>query len=123
CGVAPQAACAALRKQIHWMHIKDACVGTGQVVPAGQGDGHLREVISVLSATVDREMTLTLEPHLAVFQGLTHLERAGNETKIPAFTYQDNREAFDAAANALRQLLGEMGYQEINEGGKRIWTK
>ena len=47
---------------------------------------------------------LTLEPHLAVFKGLDALEN-GEKTKIGEFEYPSQRDAFDAAVNALKGLL------------------
>jgi hypothetical protein len=47
---------------------------------------------------------LTLEPHLAVFDGFAALEKPGEKTNI-AHRYGSGREAFDVAVKALRQLL------------------
>jgi sugar phosphate isomerase/epimerase len=53
-----------LRPHIEYLQVKDARAQTGEVVPAGEGDGQLRETISAL-----REDGYTgfasLEPHLA----------------------------------------------------------
>lgn len=52
-----------LREYVAYMHIKDAYLGRPEVVPAGHGDGHIREILSSLS---EKEMFLSLEPHLSV---------------------------------------------------------
>jgi sugar phosphate isomerase/epimerase len=65
CGVRPHAeGYAALRPFIAYVHVKDARLGSGQVVPAGQGDGELRETIMALRAS-GFDGFFSLEPHLA----------------------------------------------------------
>jgi len=53
-----------LRPHLEYLQVKDAVFGTGQVVPAGQGDGELRETLTALR---DDGYTgfASLEPHLA----------------------------------------------------------
>jgi len=41
-----------------------------------------------------------------VFDGLAQLEQPGDTTKIDKFRYASGREAFHAAATALRKLIG-----------------
>lgn len=90
-----------LKKFICYMHIKDA-KSDGFVVPAGYGDGNLKEIVADYVKRGGQHFTI--EPHLAVFNGLNALEREGEETKIE-FRYSDNNEAFDAACAAFRRLL------------------
>lgn len=52
-----------LEDKIVYMHIKDAVWETGRVVPSGQGDGHLEEILSRLFAKGFNGF-LSLEPHL-----------------------------------------------------------
>ena len=59
------------------MHIKDSRRSDGVIVPAGEGDGQLSQV---LSAFAEKDMFLTLEPHLAVagrMRGFTGAELFG----------------------------------------------
>lgn len=63
CGVRPDVAFEKLRPYVTYMHIKDAHLGQMEVVPAGRGDGHIKEI---LSAIAPKEMFLSLEPHLSV---------------------------------------------------------
>ena len=72
-------------------HIKDALNGSGQVVPAGQGDGHIAEILKDASASGYRGF-LSLEPHLAA---------AG---QFSGFTGPN---LFGVAVEALRELLRE----------------
>ena len=46
------------------IHIKDAFLATGKVVPAGQGDGHIAEILVDAYKSGYRGF-LSLEPHLA----------------------------------------------------------
>ena len=46
-----------------YFHIKDVISATGQLVPAGYGDGMILELLN----KINDDKTLTLEPHLAVF--------------------------------------------------------
>lgn len=52
-----------LKDKTVYMHIKDAIFETGKVVPSGEGDGHVAEILKML---VDRGFDgfLSLEPHL-----------------------------------------------------------
>lgn len=64
CGVRPhQEGYAQLRPYIAYVHIKDAILATGQVVPAGQGDGELRTTIAALRDS-GFDGFFSLEPHL-----------------------------------------------------------
>jgi sugar phosphate isomerase/epimerase len=59
-----QAGYDSLRPYVEYVHVKDALAGSGKVVPAGEGDGELRETISALRAS-GFEGFFSLEPHLA----------------------------------------------------------
>lgn len=90
-----------------YFHIKDVIVETGQLVPAGYGDGMIEEL---LRRIID-DKTLTLEPHLSVFDAYKSIDNSEMKHK---FTYKDNNEAFDAAVIALKELLIKVGYKEEN---------
>ena len=93
-----------LKDRIYYMHIKDALFADSSVVPAGCGDGHVKEVLEAFLARGGQD--LTVEPHLAVFDGLKGLERKGDRSIVGGtFVYASNDEAFDAACTALRKLL------------------
>jgi sugar phosphate isomerase/epimerase len=62
-----------LKSQVVHIHVKDALMADGKIVPAGQGDGRIPEILREAYASGYRGF-LTLEPHLAVagqFQGFT----------------------------------------------------
>src|SRR4029079_13775079 len=65
CGVRPHTeGYDSLRPFIVYVHIKDALLDSGKVVPAGQGDGQVRETIAALLAS-GFDGFFALEPHLA----------------------------------------------------------
>lgn len=73
CGQDPSEAYEMLSPYISYVHVKDALFATGEVVPAGTGDGHLPEIFQKLDASGYHGF-LSLEPHLANFSGLAALE-------------------------------------------------
>ena len=65
CGVRPHTeGYDSLRPFIAYVHIKDALLTSGQVVPAGQGDGEIRETIAALRDS-GFDGFFSMEPHLA----------------------------------------------------------
>lgn len=94
-----------LKDRIYYMHIKDALFRDGSVVPAGRGDGHVKEILDAFLAQGGAD--LTVEPHLTVFDGLKGLERKGDRSIVGggSFVFSSADEAFDAACAALRGLL------------------
>jgi sugar phosphate isomerase/epimerase len=93
CGVRPHAeGYRLLRPYLVYLQVKDAVAGTGEVVPAGQGDGQVRETLAALRDS-GFEGYVSLEPHLAA---------AG---RYGGFSGPDG---FRRAARALKALLGEL---------------
>jgi sugar phosphate isomerase/epimerase len=93
CGVRPHSdAYALLRPFLVYLQVKDALAATGEVVPAGEGDGQLRETLTALR---DSGFTgfMSLEPHLA---------QAG---RLGGFS---GPQGFRRAAAALKSLLNEL---------------
>ena len=65
CGVMPfSEAYALLRPHLVYLQVKDALAATGEVVPAGEGDGQLRETLGALRDSGFAGF-MSLEPHLA----------------------------------------------------------
>lgn len=83
----------ALRPFVEYVHVKDAVAETGGVVPAGEGDGELRETVSALRAS-GFDGFFSLEPHLA---------SAGRYSGF------SGPELFRTAAGAFKDLLREQG--------------
>ena len=96
CGVRPYTeGFALLRPFIAYVHVKDARQTSGQVVPAGQGDGEWPETIAALQAT-QFDGFFSLEPHL-------HVAGPSSGFTGPAL--------FAVAATALKGLLRDQGIQ------------
>jgi sugar phosphate isomerase/epimerase len=93
CGVRPHTqGYGLLRPYLVYLQVKDALAATGEVVPAGQGDGQVPETLAALRDS-GFEGYLSLEPHLAA---------AG---RYGGFSGPDG---FRRAAQALKALLGEL---------------
>lgn len=101
----------ALHAHTEYFHIKDVIAETGEIVPAGCGDGHISELIGMLNPNADT--VLTLEPHLRVFAGYAQIDNQEMKNK---YTFDNNDQAFDAAVHALKELLVQNGYTEIQGG-------
>lgn len=111
CGQEAEKTLAALHADTDYFHIKDVIVATGEIVPAGHGDGHIGELIGMINR--DADVVLTLEPHLRVFAGYAQIDASEMKNK---YTYENNDQAFDAAADALKALLAQNGYKQIAGG-------
>ena len=105
CGCKPGDIYPALRDRTTYFHIKDALFSDGSVVPAGAGDGNIRELL-VDFAKNHEDTMLTIEPHLKVFPGLTDTVSMRQDKD---YIYKTNEEAFDAAVNALKVILDREG--------------
>jgi sugar phosphate isomerase/epimerase len=83
---------ALLRPHLEYLQVKDAVAATGEVVPAGEGDG---ELLQTLVALRDDGFTgfASLEPHLGETSALGGFSGAG---------------AFGVAARAFRRLTDEL---------------
>jgi len=77
------------------IHIKDAMLADGKVVPAGQGDGQLEPILRDVKAS-GYEGFLSLEPHL---------QAAGQ------FSGFSGPKLFKVAADALKALCAKIGIQ------------
>ena len=94
CGVRPFSdAYALIRPHLVYLQVKDALAATGEVVPAGQGDGELRETLAALRDSGFAGF-MSLEPHLA---------RAGRHGGF------SGPEGFTLAARSLKLILNELG--------------
>lgn len=115
CGDLPAEQYPKLEGFITYMHIKDALMADGSVVPSGKGDGSVEDILSALSLR-EGDINLSIEPHLTVFDGLKGLQ---DEELKHKYAYPDSFTAFKAAADALKEILTKIGYKEVNG----IWTK
>src|ERR1700761_1399930 len=94
CGVAPHTeAYPLLAPHLEYLQVKDALAATGQVVPAGQGDGQVRLTLAALAESGFAGF-VSLEPHLAVAGRFGGFSGPGD---------------FARAASALKGLLADLG--------------
>jgi sugar phosphate isomerase/epimerase len=62
-----------IKQYVKYFHIKDALKHNGHVVPAGSGDGRIRDILR-LAIKGGYQGFVSLEPHLGHFKGLQDLE-------------------------------------------------
>ncbi len=97
CGVHPfTEAYPLVEEYIEYVHVKDGLLSDRRVVPAGEGDGEVRELLAALQQR-GYNGYLSLEPHLA---------------QSGAFSGFSGPELFGVAVRALRGLLNEIGASE-----------
>lgn len=89
-----------LRTHIEYVHIKDALREKKKIVPAGQGDGHVKEILTDLLHGGWRGF-LSLEPHLTDFSGLAALEQEAKRRNSEL----DGKSAWKLALHSLLALL------------------
>lgn len=102
-GIDPLPAWELLKDRISYLHIKDALY-SGDVVPAGRGDGRIAAITAAFLAQGGTDVTL--EPHLHDFGAYKSLEREGMAVELgKRYAFRGPDEAFDAAVRAFRELL------------------
>jgi len=92
-----------LKDYIEYMHIKDAKYSDHAVVPAGHGDGKVKEILTELYHA-GYEGFLSLEPHLGHFQGFADLEPDADIDNMP----EGGAKTFAVAAKALVNIISEI---------------
>ena len=108
CGVDTVKAYDMLEDYIEYFHVKDALYDSAEVVPAGQGDGRLVEILKRFDKR-EQVAILSLEPHLKVFDGLSNLETDDETAKaMKVHTYATHADSFKAAADAMHAVAEEV---------------
>ena len=102
-----------LHAKADYFHIKDVIAETGELVPAGHGDGKIHELLN----KIEGDKVLSVEPHLAVFDGYSQIDNTQMKHK---FHFTSNQVAFDTAVDALKTLLVKAGYIENEWGYEKI---
>ena len=90
-----------LKEHIAYFHIKDALYA-GAIVPPGCGEASVAELLQTFDRTTDREVVVTLEPHLQTFDGFNQL--TGRTFQNPC-VYESREQAFLDALQRLKKLL------------------
>lgn len=92
-----------LKPYIEYVHVKDALMKEKKVVPAGRGDGHVKEILADLIGGGWKGF-LSLEPHLTDFAGLAALEQDAQKRGDAL----DGKSAWKLALDSLRAILNEI---------------
>lgn len=95
-----------LKQRIKYLHIKDARMSDGKVVPAGCGDGNYNIILPEYIAMGGTDFTI--EPHLTEFVGLKELEREDKQSNVSEIAFASTEEAFDFACNQFKKLLNSV---------------
>ncbi len=94
-----------MRDAVEYFHIKDS-LGDCRFVPAGKGACRIDEMLRQIQRDrPGKDVILTLEPHLKIFDGMASLEQDMSKIKPEDNAYPDARAAFLAAAEALKAIL------------------
>lgn len=103
CGQDTKEAYEKLKEFVSYVHIKDAFMEDGRVVPAGSGDGNVEYILkSLFDAGYDG--FLSLEPHLGSFAGLAALELDDKMLDLP----QGGEGTFTLAYRALEEIIDKI---------------
>lgn len=101
CGADTLDAWKMIKPYVKYLHIKDA-LADGSVVPAGMGIGNLEYILNDFKKIGD---SVTIEPHLSVFEGLDKLENTKDKSVVGRkYVYPTNRVAFNAAVEAFNKI-------------------
>lgn len=93
-----------LKPYISYIHVKDALLKDGSVVPAGYGDGNVAAILSDLNKSGFKGF-LSLEPHLFNFVGFAALEATDKKTNIQENKALTGFEAFSLAHESLLKIM------------------
>lgn len=99
----------AMHKSACYFHIKDVVQATGELVPAGYGDGQIQRIVDQITD----DKVLTLEPHLALFSAYGLIDNTEMKHK---FRFDTNAQAFDFAVKSLKDILAKAGYHDDGNG-------
>ena len=99
-----------------YFHIKDVIKETGELVPAGHGDGNIDGLIK----RIEKDTVLTLEPHLKVFGAYASIDNTEMKLK---FNFSSNTESFDFAVSELEKILKQKSYVRRFVNGVYGWEK
>lgn len=91
-----------LRDYIEYFHIKDALYA-GAIVPPGCGEASIPEIFDTVKTDFDRDVFVTLEPHLQTFDGLNQL--VGKTFDNP-YKFETGEIAFEEAVKKIKEILG-----------------
>ena len=100
-----------LKENIAYIHIKDANYEDNQNVVCGTGEGNIKEILSDLIINKAYKGFLTLEPHLAQFDGLKNLELGNVDEIIKNENNLTGEQGYVMQYKALLKILKELGVE------------
>ena len=90
-----------LKNYIEYFHIKDSLYA-GAIVPPGLGEASIPEILGDVKKSFDRDVLVTLEPHLETFSGLNQL--VGKSFDNP-YKFESAESAFIEATKRIKEIL------------------
>ena len=90
-----------LQPDISYFHIKDALY-EGAIVPPGCGNACIEEILKMHSNYSDKNVFVSLEPHLETFNGLNKIASCSFENP---YKFNSKEEAFLTAIKCLKNML------------------
>lgn len=90
-----------LKDYIEYFHIKDSLYA-GAIVPPGLGEANIPEIFAQVKKDFDRDVLVTLEPHLETFSGLNQL--VGKTFENP-YKFESPEAAFDEAVHRIKEII------------------
>ena len=90
-----------LKDYIEYFHIKDSLYA-GAIVPPGCGEAGIPEIFEAVKQDFDRDIFVTLEPHLQTFDGLNQL--VGKTFDNP-YKFETGEIAFEEAVKRIKEIL------------------
>lgn len=93
-----------LKNYIEYFHIKDA-LNQGAIVPPGRGEGFIKEILGKYLKEFNRDVVVTLEPHLQTFAGLNALTDVVFDNP---YKYETQELAFMDALEKMRAIIAEL---------------
>ena len=90
-----------LKDYIEYFHIKDALYA-GAIVPPGCGEASIPQIFEAVKNDFDRDVFVTLEPHLQTFDGLNQL--VGKTFDNPS-KFETGEAAFEEAVKKIKEIL------------------
>lgn len=103
--------------RFEYMHVKDASLSEGVILPAGEGEGRIAETLALIDKAVDGPVMLTVEPHLFAFKSFKNINADAIKGR---HSFDSDRAAFDFAIGALKGVLEKEGYKKV---GTYEWKK
>lgn len=105
CGFEPIDAYRLLKEYIEYFHIKDATL-SGEIVPPGEGDAQIKEILKMHGG--QKDVFVSLEPHLVQFTGLSKL---ASHQLMQKYNFETSQQAFTYATNGIKNILKASIYE------------